>query len=92
MTLTPLQTVKKLRKLPMLFVQGGTDYQVTQEDLALWKQACRPRTNGHNLLSSLTSTICSIRGLKRLYPPDYQKEGTLSKEVVEAVAKFVQKD
>lgn len=87
----PLQTVKKLRKLPMLFVQGGTDYQVTQEDLALWKQACRRNKRAQFAFFPDLDHLFRPQA-KKAVPSDYQKEGTLSKEVVEAVAKFVQKD
>ena len=87
----PLQTVKKLRKLPMLFVQGGTDYQVTQEDLALWKQACRRNKRAQFAFFPDLDHLFRPQA-KKAIPSDYQKEGTLSKEVVEAVAKFVQKD
>lgn len=73
---------------PLLFLQGGRDYQVTLEDLEGWKSALRGRKdvrfrvfpNGSHLL---------IDGAGKPSPADYGVPGHVSPEAIQKIAAFV---
>lgn len=74
--------------LPLLFLQGERDYQVTMEDYALWRQAMEGRGD---------VTFASYPGLNHLFiagegqprPGEYETAGNVAVEVVEDVASWV---
>lgn len=74
--------------VPMLFVQGGHDYQVTSVDFFLWKRALGHRDD---------VTFCFFPELDHLMrrqpamatPASYLEQKPLSAEAVDAIADFV---
>jgi pimeloyl-ACP methyl ester carboxylesterase len=80
-------TAKSL-PMPMLFLQGEKDYQVTMKDFNLWK---------HALASKQNATFISYPGLFHLFmpgegkPKDYQITGHISEKVISDIAKWIKK-
>ncbi len=84
----PLKEARKLGQLPMLFVQGGHDYQVTETDLHLWRQALKGNKRARFcLLPTLDHLMRSLP--TRAVPADYQRLLPVDEAAVEAVADFV---
>ena len=83
----PVMTAFSL-KLPMLFLQGGRDYQVSMEDFSLWKLGLFGKPN---------VTFKSFPALNHLFmtgsgkptPLEYTQPGHMSAEVAETIAKWV---
>jgi uncharacterized protein len=76
-------------KLPMLFLQGERDYQVTMTDFNLWKKALKSHTNVHFIsypdLNHLMQT-----GVGKSVPAEYMKVGGhVSSAVINDIANFV---
>ncbi len=84
----PPETAKAVRK-PMLFLQGGRDYQVTVDDLESWKKALGGRKDVEfRLYPKLNHLFYAGEGV--LVPLEYtQKHGSVAPEVVEDIAAFV---
>lgn len=87
-TYDPFATVKRLKNKPMLFLQGTHDYQVTEEDLGLWKKAL---TENQNVQFTVMKDLDHLfRKLPRkALPADYEQAGTMSDEAIAAVARFI---
>lgn len=86
----PPETAKKVRK-PMLFLQGGRDYQVQTVDLENWKKALgsRPDVEFH-LYPKLNHLFYEGEGT--LVPLEYvQKHGSVAPYVVDDIAAFILK-
>jgi len=78
-------------KLPMLILQGGRDYQVTQADLAGWKKALAGRKNVTiKLYPSLNHLFMEPGGEGPPAPADYLKPGHVSLEVIRDIASWVE--
>ncbi len=79
---------RRTARLPMLFINGGNDYQVTQEDFKLWQDA---------LGKYKDVTFCWIPEADHLLRPlprkavaaDYLRHVPLSSKAVSAVRNFV---
>jgi uncharacterized protein len=80
-------TVKNLH-LPMLFLQGGRDFQVTMTDFDLWKSALAGRTiatfHAYPALNHLF-----IAGDGKSSPTEYRAPGNVSGEVVRDIAAWI---
>ena len=85
----PLQTAQSL-DLPMLFVQGGRDYQVTvSEDLSLWQASLGDRTNVvFKVYENLNHLFESGTGLS--LPAEYQQPGNVAFDVIDDIAAWIQ--
>ncbi len=75
---------------PVLFLQGGHDYQVTMTDFELWKTAF----SGNSLavftdFPTLTHTFCETEGMGK--PTDYNTYARVDERVADAIADFVKK-
>jgi uncharacterized protein len=87
----PPETAKSVAK-PMLFLQGGRDYQVTTEDLENWKKALGGRKDVEfRLYPKLNHFFYAGEGV--LVPLEYmQKHGSVAPEVIEDIAAFIMGD
>jgi dienelactone hydrolase len=74
---------------PMLFLQGGRDYQVTTEDLENWKKALGERKDVEfRLYPKLNHLFYEGEGI--LTPLEYvQKHGSVALEVIDDIAAFI---
>lgn len=74
--------------VPMLFVQGGNDYQVTATDFFLYQEALRG--NPHALFVFLPEADHLMRPLaKQAVPADYQRFVPISEKAVVAIRDFI---
>ena len=73
----------------MLFMQGGHDYQVTEEDFKLWKKSLAQ--------SHPQAAFCNFDQLDHLFRPlpematprDYKRPGKISSEAIQTIVSFV---
>jgi dienelactone hydrolase len=81
----------RMVKAPMLFLQGGRDYQVTAEDLENWKKALGSRKDVEfRLYPDLNHLFFAGQG--PVTPYEYtQKHGSVAPEVVEDIAAWIAK-
>ncbi len=86
----PPELAKKVKK-PMLFLQGGRDYQVQTADLDLWKAALGSRQDVEfKLYPKLNHLFFAGEGL--LTPLEYsQKHGSVLEEAVADIAAWILK-
>ncbi len=80
----PIEVARSL-PMPMLFLQGGRDYQVTiTKDFEAWKEGLQDKVNvTFRLFLKLNHFM--IEGEGALRPEEYAIEGHVSKNVVETV-------
>lgn len=84
----PLATARALQNLPMLFIQGTHDYQVTRDDLMRWKKALRKNTAARFVL--LPELDHLMRRLPKMaVPADYQEKHPVNPLVAEEMATFI---
>lgn len=86
-----IATAKKIKQ-PLLFLNGGRDYQVTaKDDLELWKKglAGRPDTET-KVYPSLNHPF--IAGEGKSVPSEYDKPGHVDAAVIDDIAKFVERN
>lgn len=87
-TYDPLVTVKRLKNKPMLFLQGTHDYQVTEEDLSLWKKALVENPDAQfKVMKDLDHLFRKLP--RKALPEDYEQAGMMSDEAIAAVARFI---
>ena len=85
----PAETATKLTQ-PMLFLQGGRDYQVTIADFDGWKRTLSSKTNVEfKLYPNLNHLF--IEGERKSTPEEYQIAGHVAEPVIDDVAKWVKK-
>lgn len=83
----PLKTAARL-DLPMLFIQGGRDFQVTLQDFDAWQAELGQKDDvTFRLFPDLDHLLLSGSGPSS--PADYQKPSNVDVRVIEEVAKFV---
>lgn len=83
----PVMTAYSLT-IPMLFLQGERDYQVTMQDFAMWKLGMYGKTNV-TFKSYPTLNHCFIEGTGKSTPMEYNHPAQVSKEVMKDIAKWV---
>lgn len=87
-TYDALQTAKSLGELPMLFVQGGQDYQVTEQDFSLWKTALAGEVNKEFAFFPALDHL--MRPLsEKAVPADYNRFIPMSEEAIKRIADFI---
>lgn len=83
----PVAAAKKLT-IPMLFLQGGRDYQVTMKDFVLWKTGLAGRKEvAFQDFPALNHLFEAGEG--RSTEAEYRKPGHVAPEVIDAIAKWV---
>ncbi len=85
----PVETAKELTQ-PMLIMQGGRDYQVTDVDFQLWRKALTSRRNvkfkWYDKLNHLF-----IEGEGKSTPAEYETAGNVAQVVIEDIAEWIKK-
>ncbi len=85
----PLHEVQTLEK-PMLFLQGGRDYQVSTTDYELWRAAmlnCPDADVHFQLFDNLNHLF--MPGTGKSTPAEYQQKNIFSEDVSKAIAGFI---
>jgi hypothetical protein len=76
-------------EMPLLILQGGRDYQVTQEDFDLWKAALSDREDVEfGYYPDLNH--CFVGGEGMATPEEYNTPGSVAAEVIEDIAAWIQ--
>jgi dienelactone hydrolase len=87
--LRPAETAAKLKQ-PLLILQGERDYQVPLADFEVWKKALAGRPNV-TLQSYPKLNHLFMEGTGKSRPAEYEKEGHVAAEVIDAIALWVKK-
>lgn len=82
-----MELVKQL-KMPLLFLQGARDYQVTAQDLELWKKAL-PANAKANFILYNDLNHAMITGTGKATPDEYKIPGNVSLKVIEDIERWV---
>jgi fermentation-respiration switch protein FrsA (DUF1100 family) len=83
----PPQTAQKVRQ-PMLILQGGRDYQVTEKDFLGWKNALNSRTDVvFKFYPKLNHLF--IEGKGKSTPSEYSQAGHVAKYVIDDIAIWI---
>lgn len=87
----PVADAAKLSRCPLLFIQGGNDYQVTQTDFSLWQDAAKAEKE--EVVFRFFPTLDHLlRPQTRMaVPADYAKKGKVAAAVTDEIAEFVQR-
>lgn len=82
-----LNEVKKI-KAPLFFAQGGRDYQVTEKDFNLWKDALKNnKTAEFKFYPSLSHLF--ISGSGKPSPEDYEVKGNVDDQFLKDLLQFI---
>jgi dienelactone hydrolase len=83
----PAQSAKSVKQ-PMLILQGERDYQVTLADFDGWKKALAARKDvTFKTYPKLNHLF--MEGVGKARPSEYEKEGYVTGEVVEDIARWI---
>ena len=77
-------------KLPMLFLQGEADYQVTMTDFNGWKKTLEKNT-AVQFISYPNLNHLFIEGPAKSVPEDYEKTGNVSEKVIKDITEWIKK-
>ena len=83
----PAQQAKRLT-IPMLFLQGGRDFQITSKDLEAWKAALASRRNVQFKEYPALNNVF-IAGEGKPGPADYMKQGNVDPTVIDDIATWI---
>ena len=86
----PAETAKKITK-PILILQGGRDYQVTQKDFAIWKKELSGNTNVEFKLSPDLNHLF-MQGKGECTPEEYFIKKQVFIEVIDDIANFIKEN
>lgn len=85
----PVVEAQRITK-PILFIQGGRDYQVTNTDYKLWQDGLKQHANAEfQYFDNLNHLFMS--GTGKSTPAEYQAKGTVNEEIPAAMADFIQR-
>ncbi|MDD5601284.1 MAG: DUF3887 domain-containing protein [Actinomycetota bacterium] len=83
----PVKTAKNLT-IPMFFLQGERDYQVTMEDFREWEEGLSGKDKVY-LKSYQDLNHLFVTGTGKSTPDDYTKPGNVAEVVIEDIAEWV---
>ena len=83
----PAETAKQIGR-PMLIMQGGRDYQVTEQDFSAWKNALSNRSDVEFKFYPSANHLF-IDGQGKITPDDYNVPGHVSETVLNDIAGWI---
>jgi len=84
--------VAQTLKQPMLFLLGGSDYQVTQEDFQIWKNALADRGDVQFILyPGFSHMFMPVEGGQKATPATYTVAGHVAEEVVDDIGNWIKR-
>ncbi len=83
----PLQQVQEIKQ-PMLFLQGGRDYQVSATDYQLWQSALAETKDVHFLYYDNLNHLF-MSGTGKSTPAEYEQKGVVNSQVGDDIAQFI---
>jgi dienelactone hydrolase len=86
------EQVAQTLKQPMLFLLGGSDYQVTQEDFQIWQDALGGRSDVQLIMyPGLSHTFMPVEGGQKATPATYTVAGHVAEEVVDEIGSWIKR-
>jgi dienelactone hydrolase len=86
------EQVAQMLKQPMLFLLGGSDYQVTREDFQIWQNALAGRSDVQFLLyPGLSHLFMPVEGGQKATPATYTVAGHVAEEVVDEIGSWIKR-
>jgi len=87
--INPAEAIRTVKR-PLLVLQGGRDYQVTEKDFDLWKQALTGRDDATlKLYPNLNHLFAEGKG--KAVPAEYSKAGHVAQGVIDDIAAWVKR-
>ncbi len=84
------EKVAQTLNMPMLFLLGSSDYQVTQDDFQIWQNALAGRSEAQFILyPGLSHLFIPVEGGRKATPTTYTIAGHVAEEVVNDIANWV---
>lgn len=84
------EKVAQTLKQPLLFLQGGSDYQVTRADFQIWQDALGERSDVQfKWYPGLSHLFSFVEGGQKSTPDTYSVAGHVSEEVVNEIANWI---
>ncbi len=84
------EKVARTLKQPMLFLQGESDYQVTQDDFQIWQNALRERTDVQFITyPTLSHLFMPVEGGQRATPATYSVAGHVTEDVINEIGSWI---
>lgn len=84
------EKVAQTLKQPMLFLLGGSDYQVTREDFQIWQEALGGRSDVQfTLYSGLSHIFAPVEGGQKATPATYSVAGHVAEVVVHEIGSWI---
>jgi uncharacterized protein len=86
------EKVAQTLKQPMLFLLGGSDYQVTREDFQIWQDALGGRSDVQfTLYPGLSHLFMPVEGGQKATPATYAVAGHVAEEVVNEIGSWIKR-
>jgi dienelactone hydrolase len=86
------EQVAQTLKQPMLFLLGGSDYQVTREDFQIWQNALAGRSDVQFILyPGLSHLFMPVEGGQKATPATYTVAGHVAEEVVNEIGSWIKR-
>jgi uncharacterized protein len=86
------EKVAQTLKQPMLFLLGGSDYQVTREDFQIWQDALDGRGDVQfKLYPGLSHLFMPVEGGQKATPATYTVAGHVAEEVVNEIGSWIKR-
>jgi dienelactone hydrolase len=86
------EQVAQTLKQPMLFLLGGSDYQVTREDFRIWQEALGGRDDVQFILyPGLSHLFMPVEGGQKATPATYAVAGHVAEEVVNEIGSWIKR-
>jgi dienelactone hydrolase len=87
----PAEVVQTLKQ-PMLFLLGGSDYQVTREDFQIWQNALGGRSDVQfTMYPGLSHLFMPVEGGQKATPATYTVAGHVAEEVVNEIGSWIKR-
>ena len=86
------EKVAQTLKMPMLFLLGASDYQVTQDDFQIWQEALAGRSDVQFMLyPGLSHLFMPVEGGLKATPATYSVAGHVIEEVVNDIGSWIKR-
>src|SRR5229473_4692330 len=86
------EKVAQTLKQPMLFLLGGSDYQVTREDFQIWQGALGGRSDVQfKMYPGLSHLFMPVEGGQKATPATYTVAGHVAEEVVNEIGSWIKR-
>src|SRR3989440_6766292 len=86
------EKVAQTLKQPMLFLLGGSDYQVTREDFQIWQDALGGRSDVQfTMYPGLSHLFMPVEGGQKATPATYTVAGHVAEEVVNEIGSWIKR-